>query len=108
MIAYRGRCIEQNGQKILFHVANFRGVLLQTVHDKLNVRIIQLQEPGTNDFMRKIASCNTGGLSLCTDRFHDQLHNFVQILPISFILLTQVLIPDILLNQFPITLYLCE
>ena len=24
MIAYRGRCIEQNGQKILLHVTNFR------------------------------------------------------------------------------------
>ena len=39
MIAYRGRCIEQNGQKILFYVANFCGVLLQTVHDKLNVLV---------------------------------------------------------------------
>ena len=43
-----GGCVKQHRQQVLLHVANFRGIFLQTVHDKLDMGAVQLQKPGTH------------------------------------------------------------
>ena len=52
MIVHGGRRIEQHRKQVLLHVAYLGGVLLQTVHDKLDVGAIQLQKAGTHDLVR--------------------------------------------------------
>ena len=58
IIADSGGGIEQDGQQILLHVADLRGVFLHTVHDKPDVFAIQLQKSGAHDLMGKVAACN--------------------------------------------------
>ena len=91
-----GGCVKQHRQQVLLHVANFRGIFLQTVHDKLDMGAVQLQKPGTHDLVREVAASDPGGFSLGTDGLHHQLHNFIQIIPIGSILLLDAVILDVL------------
>ena len=43
---------------------------LQTVHDKLDVRAVQLQKAGAYNLVRKVRTRDPGGLSFGTDRFY--------------------------------------
>ena len=62
IIADSGGGIEQDGQQILLHVADLRGVFLHTVHDKPDVFAIQFQKSGAHDLMGKVAACNPSSL----------------------------------------------
>ena len=101
-----GGRIEQHCKQILFHIADLCGVFLHTVHDKSDMLAIQLQEPGAHDFMGKVAASDPSGLTLGANGLHHQLHNLVQVLPIGRKLSAQIVILDVLQNQFPIIFYL--
>lgn len=60
MIIHGGRRIEQHRKQVLLHVAYLGGVLLQTVHDKLDVGAVQFQKTGTHDLVRKACSAEYG------------------------------------------------
>lgn len=51
---------------------------------------------------------STGSLTLRADRFHQQLHNLLQVLPIGSKPLFEAVILDILQNQLPIIFHLCQ
>ncbi len=108
MVAHGGGRVEQHRQKVLLHVPYLGGVLLQAVHDKLDVGAVQLQEAGTHHLMGEVRPGNPGGLTLRADGFHQQLHDLVQVLPIGPKPLFEAVILDILQNQLPITFHLCE
>ena len=54
MVAHGGGRVEQHRQKVLFHVPYLGGVLLQAVHDKLDVGAVQLQEAGTHHLIGEV------------------------------------------------------
>ena len=81
------------------HVAYLGGVLLQTVHDKLDVGAVQFQKAGTHDLVREVCPRDPGGLSFGTDRFYQQLYDLIQVIQIKRITLLQTVILDILQNQ---------
>ena len=103
-LAHGGGRVEQHRQKVLLHVPYLGGVLLQAVHDKLDVGAVQLQEAGTHHLMGEVRPGNPGGLTLRADGFHQKLHDLVQILPVGSKPLFEAVILDILQNQLPITL----
>ncbi len=72
--------IEQHCKQVLLHVAYLGGVLLQTVHDKLDVGAVQLQKTGADHLMGEVAARDPGGLPLGTDRFYQQLYDLVQVI----------------------------
>ena len=49
-----GGCVKQHRQQVLLHVANFRGIFLQTVHDKLDMGLSSFKT-GTHDLVGKSA-----------------------------------------------------
>ena len=67
---YTSRSVEQHCKQVLLDVAYLGGVLLQTVHDKLDVRAVQLQKAGAYNLVRKVRTRDPGGLSFGTDRFY--------------------------------------
>ena len=52
-------------------------------HDELDVGAVQLQEPGPYHLMGEVRPGDPGGLAFGADRFHDQFHDLVQILPVG-------------------------
>ena len=106
IIADSGGGIEQDGQQILLHVADLRGVFLHTVHDKPDVLTGQFQKPGANYLMGKVTASNPGGFPFGADSFHHQFHDLVQILLIGVNLPAEIVILDVLQNQIPITFHL--
>lgn len=82
--------------------------LAKVLHISLDTLInpdVSLEDEGVNQMKMLYSSCPP---EMRNTLLHHTQETVKEILPISFILLTQVFIPDILLNQFPITLYLCE
>ena len=55
VIVHGGRRVEQHGQQVLLHVADFGGVVVQALHDELDVGAVQLQEPGPHHLVGKSA-----------------------------------------------------
>ena len=105
VVADGGGRVEQHGQQVLLHVADFGGVVVQALHDELDVGAVQLQEPGPHHLMGEVRPGNPGGLASGADRFHDQLHDLVQILAVGGKLPAQVVVLDVLQHQIPITLH---
>ncbi len=70
-------------KQVLLHVAYLGGVLLQTVHDKLDVGAVQFQKTGTHDLVRKVCPRDSGGLSFGTDRFYQQLYDLIQVIQVE-------------------------
>ena len=91
-----GGCVKQHRQQVLLHVANFRGIFLQTVHDKLDMGAVQLQKTGTHDLVREVAASDPGGFSFGPDGLHHQLYNFIQIIPLGSIMLLDTVILNVL------------
>ena len=54
MVIHGGRSVEQHCKQVLLDVAYLGGVLLQTVHDKLDVGAVQFKKTGTHDLVRKV------------------------------------------------------
>src|SRR5699024_6697692 len=90
VVVHGGGRVEQHGQQVLLHVADFGGVVVQALHDELDVGAVQLQEPGPHHLMGEVRPGNAGGLASGTDRLHDQLHDLVQILAVGGKLPAQV------------------
>lgn len=55
--------------------------------------------------MGEVRPGNSGDLASGADRFHNQLHDLVQILPVGGKLTAQVVVLDVLQHQIPITLH---
>ena len=87
MVIHGGRSVEQHCKQVLLDVVYLGGVLLQTVHDKLDVRAVQLQKAGAYNFMRKVRTRDPGGLSFGTDRFYQQLYDLIQVIQVERITL---------------------
>ena len=100
--------IEQHSQQVLLHVADLGGVVVQALHDKLDVAAVQLQKPGADYFMGKVTASDPGGFPFGADSFHHQFHDLVQVFPAGGKLPAQVVILDVLQNQIPITFHLSE
>ena len=83
MIAHGGWGIEQHRKQVLLHVAYLGGILLQAIHDKLDVGAVQLQKAGTHDLVREVCPRDPGGLSFGTDRFYQQLYNLIQVIQVE-------------------------
>ena len=96
VVAHGGGRVEQHGQQVLLHVADLGGVVVQALHDKLDVGAVQLQEPRPNHLMGEVRSGDTGGFPPGADCFHNQLHDLVQVLPVGLKLTTQVVVLDVL------------
>ena len=92
MVIHGGRSVEQHCKQVLLDVVYLGGVLLQTVHDKLDVRAVQLQKAGAYNFMRKVRTRDPGGLSFGTDRFYQQLYDLIQVIQVERITLLQTVI----------------
>ena len=43
VVADGGGCVEQHGQQVLLHVADLGGVVVQALHDELDVGAVQLK-----------------------------------------------------------------
>ena len=78
-----GRSVEQHCKQVLLDVAYLGGVLLQTVHNKLDVRAVQLQKARAYNLVRKVRTRDPGGLSFGTDRFYQQLYNLIQVIQVE-------------------------
>ena len=105
VVVHGGGRVEQHGQQVLLHVADLGGVVVQALHDELDVGAVQLQKPRPNDLVGKVRPGDPGGLAPGADRFHDQLHDLVQVLPVGGKLPAQVVVLDVLQHQIPILLH---
>ena len=56
--------------------------------------------------MGKVAASDPSGFTFGTNGLHHQLHNLVQVLTVGRKLSAQIVILDVLQNQFPIIFYL--
>ena len=65
-------------------------VVVQALHDELDVGAVQLQEPGPHHLVGEVRPGDAGGLASWRRPFHDQLHDLVQILPVGRKLPAQV------------------
>ena len=88
--------IIQRRQQIFLDVADIGGVVLHAVHDILNMRTVQLQEPGLDHFCRIIVPGNTDRLAGRTYGIHDQLRDLVQHLMVNTVTVFPEVIFDIL------------
>ena len=61
--------VKKHGPQVLLDVADFGGVIPQTVHDELNVMAVQFQELGLDQLCRVIVPGNPDGLAVGADRF---------------------------------------
>lgn len=57
------------------HIADLGSVVVQALHDELDVGAIQLQEPGAHHLMGEVRPGNSGDLASGADRFHNQLRS---------------------------------
>ena len=96
--------IKKHGPQVLLDVADFGGVVPQAVHDELDVMAVQLQELGLDQLCRIIVPGNPDGLAAGTDRFQQDVHNFVQLFPVYPGILGEGVILDVLQNQVPVDL----
>ena len=99
-----GRGVIQGSQQIFLDVADIGGVLPHTVQHILDVRTVQLQEPGFDHLRRIVVPGNADRLLAGTDGIHHELHQLVQAVTIHALVLYEDVILDILQNQFPIAL----
>ena len=101
-----GRGVIQGSQQIFLDIADIGGVLPHTVQHILDVRTVQLQEPGFHHLRRIVVPGNADHLPPGTDGIHHELNQFIQHIPIQPVIPAQIVILDILQNQFPIALSL--
>ncbi len=101
-----GRGVIQGSQQIFLDVADIGGVLPHTVQHILDVRTVQLQEPGFDHLRRIVVPGNADRLLAGTDGIHHELHQLVQAVTVHTLVLYEDVILDVLQNQFPITLSL--
>ena len=78
-----GRGVIQGSQQIFLDVADIGGVLPHTVQHILNVRTVQLQEPGFDHLRRIVVPGNADRFPAGTDGIHHEFHQFIQHIPIQ-------------------------
>ena len=96
--------VEQHGPQVLLDVTDFGGVILQAVHDKLDVMAVQFQKLGLDQLCRIIVPGNPDGLAAGTDSFQQDVHDLVQLFPVYPGILGEGVILDVLQNQVPVDL----
>ena len=99
-----GRGVIQSGQQVFLDIADIGGVLPHTVQHILDVGAVQLQEPGLDHLRRVVVPGNADGLPVGAHRIHHELHQFVQTVPVKRMVSDEVVILDVLQNQFPVVL----
>src|SRR5699024_9962827 len=72
VVVHGGGGVEQHGQQVLLDVADLGGVVVQTLHDELDVGAVQFQEPGPNHLVGEVRPGDPGGLASGADRLHNQ------------------------------------
>ena len=100
-----GRSIEQHRPQILLDVADLRGVLPHTVHDKLDVAAVQLQEFTLYPLGGVIIASDAERLSRRADSFQHEVYDLVQTLLVHFRVLRERVILDILHDDFTVNIY---
>ena len=96
--------IKEHSPQILLDVADFGVVVPQAVHDELNVMAAQLQEFCLDQLCRVIVPGHPDGLAGSADRFQQDVHDLVQLLPVYPGILGEGVILDVLQNQVPVDL----
>ena len=92
--------VEKYRFQILLDVTDFRGVLFHAVKDKFNVAAVQLHKLCFHKFCRVIVPGDTDSLSPGADGFKDKVYNPVQAVFVSVGVLDEMLILDIVLDNF--------
>ena len=100
-----GRSVEQHRPQILLDVADLRGVLPHTVHDKLDVAAVQLQEFTLYQLGGVIVASDAERLSRRADSFQHEVYDLVQTLLVHFWVLRECVILDILPDDFTVNIY---
>ena len=99
------RSVEQHRPQILLDVADLRGVFPHTVHDKLDVAAVQLQEFTLYQLGGVIVASDAERLSRRADSFQHEVYNLVQTLLVHFRVLRECVILDILHDDFTVNIY---
>ena len=92
--------VEQHRFQILLDVADFGGVLTHTSKDKLNMTAVEFHKLFFHKLCRVIVPGDTDSLSAGADRFKDKGHNLVQAFFFKVSVLDEMLILDIVLDNF--------
>ena len=100
-----GRSVEQHRPQILLDVADLRSVLPHTVHDKLDVAAVQLQEFTLYQLGGVIIASDAERLSRRADSFQHEVYDLVQTLLVHFRVLRERVILDILHDDFSVNIY---
>lgn len=89
----------------MLDVADLRGVFPHTVHDKLDVAAVQLQEFTLYQLGGVIVASDAERLSRRADSFQHEVYNLVQTLLVHFRVLRECVILDILHDDFTVNIY---
>ena len=104
--AMKRQILSLNTQQVHFfngqsnHVADFGGVLTHTSKDKLNMTAVEFHKLCFHKLCRVIVPGDTDSLSAGADRFKDKGHNLVQAFFFKVSVLDEMLILDIVLDNF--------
>ena len=105
VVPYGDRGVVEGGQQVLLDVPHLGGVVIQAVKHKADVTVIQLQQAGLYHRLGKLIPGYPEGLPFGADRLHHQLHHLVQLARIPWVLPHEVVIADVLPDQFPVSVH---
>ena len=94
--------IEQRCQQILPDILNPRCILLQAVHDKVDMFTVQLQQLRPHDLSWVVIACNADSAAGTANRLLHQLGDLGKLLPVNTRIACQNVVVNILQDQFPI------
>ena len=90
---------------ILISFAHLGCVLPHAVQNKLNMAAVQLHKLGFDKFGWVVVPGNTDCLSCCADGFQHKVNYLVQTVFVNFAVLNEMIVFDIVLDNFPVNLY---
>ena len=91
-------------EQVFLDIADIGGILPHPIQHILDVRAVQLQEPGLDHLRRVVVPGNADGLPAGAYRVHHELHQLVHAVPVKLMALDEAVVLDVLQNQFPVVL----
>ena len=105
VVVDRGRGVEQHSPQVLLDVADAGCVLPQAVHDKADMFTAQFHKLGFHQLGGVVVPGDADSLSGGADGFQHQVYDLVKLFPVNTPVLNEIVVLDVLQNDFPINLY---